>query len=558
MESTADRLIEQYRLDHHVGQNTFADTYAAFDLETNRKVLLGILLATYAEDELFRQQYLRRTRALSQIHHPNIAIIYQTGVTLEDRPYAVHEQVDGYPLSDRLNRLAKQQSPAHAIYALTLIQQIATGLSLAERLGYYHYELTPKHIMLRNVTLKSDDSVVIVNLDIPPRHEQQDESSKANYRKRYLSPEQLNGREIDGRSLVYSLGIILFELLTGKHPDQVQAGRLHSFRTLIMTGRSLHRLRPDLTPETCALVEKAVRKGPRGRYGSVSEFLDALKIALVAEDLRIHTSNVKDPRRPWPIFLLPLLLLLICLTLAVSFLWIFPRSPATASQFAGINNANALVTPGSGQVSPTATNAQKAATPTLPAQRKQSAAGRIIDASSTSPTIEPTATPTHGPTSTQTSTPTITGTPPEPTVTKTNPTVPSPTSTPRSEYRISVSSASLRFGPGIRFGVDSYLLEEDKVVILGKNNGSDIWYVVETADGRIGWISATVGEPAVEIALNSIPVAATIPVPPPTFTPTPTATPTATATLAPSGGSSVGGGNKDDEDKPRPTPTPPI
>jgi hypothetical protein len=104
------------------------------------------------------------------------------------------------------------------------------------------------------------------------------------------------------------------------------------------------------------------------------------------------------------------------------------------------------------------------------------------------------------------------------------------------------------------------LIEDDKVVILGRNESLDLWYVVQTADGRIGWISATVGKPIVEITLNHVRVAATIPPPPPTFTATPTATPTptATATLVPAGGSSGGGGNDDKEDKPKPTPTPPL
>ena len=304
-ESTSDQLIEQYRLDRHVGQEPFADTYVAYDLESNRHVLLGILLATFAEDNLFREQYENRTSALSQIHHPNIALIFQTGVTADERPYIVYEQVEGYPLADRLNRLAQQQTPAHAIYALRLIRQIATGLSLAERLGYYHYELTPEHILLRNVTLKSDDSVVIMNLDFPPGHQPRDTTNDSTYLTSYLSPEQINGREINGRSLVYSLGVILFELLTGHRPNQVQDRRHRSLRAIGLASTPLQRLRPELTSETYELVEKALRKGPRGRYGSVGEFLDALNQALAAEDLRIHTSDVGDPNRPRPIFLLP-------------------------------------------------------------------------------------------------------------------------------------------------------------------------------------------------------------------------------------------------------------
>ena len=551
-ERTADRLIEQYRLDRHVGKDTFADTYLAYDLESNRHVLVGILLAPFAEEYQFRQHYESRTSALSLLHHPNIALIYQTGVTVDERPYIVYEQVEGYPLADRLDRLAQQQIPAHAIYALRLIRQIAAGLSLAERLGYYHYELTPKHILLRNVTLKSDDSVVIIDLDFPPGYRPLDEVNELAYLTGYLSPEQLNGREIDGRSLVYSLGVILFELLTGCRPNEVQDRRQRSLRAMTLTSAPLQRLRPELTSETHDLVEKALRKSPRGRYGSVAEFLDALNQALAAEDLRIHTSDIGNPNRPRPVFLLPLLLLLACLAVSAGLWWIFPRAPAIESQSSGPATSIPNLAAEAGLASQTATATRPVATPSAAVENTQDT---VIsrDVSALTPTMQSSATPVLTATDTPASVPTFTSTPRDPTVTK-------PAPTPKPEFLISAGSASLRFGPSTRFGVDSYLMKDDRVVILGKNESSDLWYVVQTADGRVGWISAIVGEPDRAIALNYVRVAATIPPPPPTFTPTPTTTPTptATSTLAPVGGSNDGGGNNDKEDKPRSTPTPPL
>ncbi len=393
-EGTANRLIEQYRLDRHVGQNIFADTYVAYDLESNRHVRLGILLAQFAEDNLFRQQYESRTGALSQVHHPNIALIYQTGATADDRPYVVYEQVEGYPLADRLSRLAQQQTPAHAIYALRLIRQIATGLSLAERLGTYHYELTPKHILLRNVTLKSDDSVVIIDLDFPPGYQPRDAVNDPTYLTGYLSPEQLNGREIDGRSLVYSLGVILFELLTGHRPNQVQDRRRRSLRAISLVSTPLERLRPELTSETYDLVEKALSKSPRGRYASVAEFLEALNQAVAAEDLRIHTSDIGDPNRPRPIFLLPLILLLACLAIAAGLWWIFPGSPATLSQFSGVATANPILASGAELASQTATTTRQVTTPAPLVERVQDT---IVSSNifSPTPTTEPSATSTQ-------------------------------------------------------------------------------------------------------------------------------------------------------------------
>jgi serine/threonine-protein kinase len=563
----AEGLIEQFELEHLVGQDAFADKYLAYDPETNRHVLISVLSEHFADDENYRKQYAKRCRALSRIRHPNIAAIYGFGETLAKQPFVASEQFEGFPLDDRLRRLAKQQSPAHVIYALTLVRQIASGLSLAERLGYFHYELTPRHIFLRNVTLKADDSAVLVNLDIPPQFALSGTLGDEGYNKSYLSPEQMNHKEIDGRSHVYSLGTVLFQLLTGKLPENGNANWQRRFRTTGSAGSTLKKLRDDLSPETYALVSKSMRNRPAGRHGSVSEFASALDQALAAEDLRIHTSALAEPRRPRPYYLAPLLLLLICLSLAFTIWWFNPGSPNPDSPSVAnsANPSDAVI--GSISASPTPVqDLGKKSQITSPASAKSnnetSLPSPTLIPSQTASAVEPTATASSTSTLTREAQPT--STPSEQTPTAVPPTSTQIIPTPWPEYRISAGSASLRHGPGTRFDVVGYLLENETVTIIGRNRNRNIWYVVRTADGRTGWISASVGEPVGKTNLEDIAEAATIPAPPPTPTPTPTETPiptetpTSSDTGGNSGGSGGGGNDQDDKPKPKSTPTPPL
>jgi serine/threonine protein kinase len=559
-ENIVDQLIEHYELEQLIGQDALADTYLAYDPEANRHVLINILNNSYAKDDDYRSSYINRAYTLSQIRHPNIATIYKSGETFENRPYIVTEQVEGFPLADRLHRLAQQQSPAHAIYALTLVRQIASGLSFAERLGYFHYEFTPRHILLKNVTLKTDDSAVLVNLDIPPKLGMSSESSDNSYLACYLSPEQLNNKEIDGRSHVYSLGIILFQLLTGKLPDQKKPNWQQLLQTVSIAGTPLQQLRGDLSPETYNLVDKSLRIKPGGRYGSLDKFVSALDEALAAEDLRIHTSDLAEPRRPRPIYLAPLLLLLVCVSLA-AVIWGFnPGNLATGSQNAANDDNSPGLIVGDMQASPSPTSTlseeSNFANPTVESISTDiTATIHMITASLPASESQPTPLASATSMPTPEMTPTITPS-------KLPPTIETPIATeiiptPWPEFRITIGSASLRRGPGTRYDIESYVLQDEKVVILGKNTDTNVWYVVKTTDGRFGWISATVGESAGLTDLDNVLEAATIPPPPPTYTPTPTDTPlpTGTPTSSPSNGN---GGSKDPDDKPKTTPTPPL
>ena len=162
-----DQIVDQYKIQNLAGQDQFRDYYSAYEIDTGTPVTLSILRQEYMEFDLFNKEYLHRTHSLTQIRHPNLITYLQTGELNDSRSYVSIEPVRGFPLSERLERLAQEEEFAHATYALTLVKQIASALVLLERLNLYHYELTPDHILLRSVTVKNEESVLVADLDIP-------------------------------------------------------------------------------------------------------------------------------------------------------------------------------------------------------------------------------------------------------------------------------------------------------------------------------------------------------------------------------------------------------
>ncbi len=538
--SLFDQLIDQYKLEKHIGQHPFTDVYLAYDVDQKHSAHVEILQPEYADDSAFSQAFLTRATALSRVTHPNLVRIYQAGMAPSNRPYMATESLEGYPLSERLAQLARQKAPVHSVYALKLIRQIAEAVQFAERLDIRHEALTPENVLLKSVTLRTSDSVVLTGLTYPPLPGTFNNAEA----RPYLSPEQLAGKEISERSSVYSLGAILYHLLAGAPPAKPIGFWESTVLAPIRARTRLQDVREDLSAELYTLVARALRSTPSARYRSVPDFISAVDAAIEAEELRIRSEDTTtERRRPLPVFLLPLLLLLACS--AILFLaWQGLLAPSgggdLTSSVAMTAQQETAIAAMVGDLTPTPTNAAATATPAAPTSAPNAEEGDDGFA------VVPTAIENENPTAT----PTLTVVPSEtPTVT--------PTAVPL--FQISVPSASLRVGPGTIYPAQSYVYDGDIVEIVARNEGDSVWYNVRTAEGLLGWVSATVGNRLNELD-NGIDVAATIPVPP-TRTPTPTPLPTPTFTPTPSSGSGGGNGGSggDGGQNPppvRPTPTP--
>jgi serine/threonine protein kinase len=309
-----DQLIDQYKLEAHVNQTAITDLYRAFDVDENRSVAVEILLPTYNNKKQFVKQFIDKMNKVASLKHPNIAQVHQIGTTPNKRPYFAREIVEGITLSERLAQLSRQSTPANAIYALKIVQQLAEALELAERLDLFHYHLAPENIML-----KQDGTVVLVDLGIPAAENGTATKLASTLNTSYVAPEQLHGKPIDSRSQIFSLGIILYEILTGTLPENPSSFWRIFSQAIKPQNTALEHARPDLSQQTYNLIDVSLRKQTWGRYSSIKEFLEAINEALQNERMLIQTRgntavlNPPVPRRSRAVILLPLVAIALCI-----------------------------------------------------------------------------------------------------------------------------------------------------------------------------------------------------------------------------------------------------
>ena len=187
--SLFEELLDQYKIEQRLAEKRYTELYRAYDVDDDRLVRLDIVRPGLAEDNAFAGRFVNRARAVTQLRHPNIAPIYHIGKTADGRPYVAQAYIDGIPLTQRLEELARRETQVNALYALKLVRQLADALVLAERLELLHHDLQPDNVWLKNVALPSDESLILLDLFIPA-----DRRPPPVGRPRYLSPARAAGR----------------------------------------------------------------------------------------------------------------------------------------------------------------------------------------------------------------------------------------------------------------------------------------------------------------------------------------------------------------------------
>ena len=540
--SLFEELLDQYKIEQRLAEKRYTDLYQAYDVDDDRLVRLDILRPGQAEDNGFAGRLVHRARAVAQVRHPRIAPIYHIGKTPDGRPYVAQAHIDGLPLSQRLEQLAQRETPVNALYALKLVRQLADALVLAERLELLHHDLQPDNIWLKNVALSSDESLVLLDLFIPPDRR----PAAADGREDYRPPEQRAGREISAAGHVYSLGVLLYQLLAGRLPEGPVTLRAVTLSRLRARPSSLERVRPGLSRQTYDLVERCLRRDPAQRYDSVETFLVALDDAVAAEEthLSLGAGRPAESRRSLG-WLLPVLIFLLVATVAVSAArW--QRQTAALASPTGIPVVGADTTSAN---APTVDTPTPALSPTAAATEPPTEApATAVPAGGVIASPSPAASPTEPPTAT----PTATTAPTEP---------PAPTAGPTRVpvVRVALNLVNLRRGPGIVYNTIGRVRNGEALQVLAWNDDRENpWYLVLTEDQRTGWVSAEVVRPEDAAALMAVPAAATLPPTPfPTAMPTllPTSTPVLFATPSPTVPSSLGDGDGGEAPQPPPAPT---
>ena len=247
-----------------IGEGSVARVYLAREKLLRRHVAVKVLSPVLAGDSTARARFEREARAAAGIQHPNVAPVYRTGHLASGVPYLVMPYFHGGSLENRL-RVAGPLPPDEA---RRYIGQIAAGLAAAHRLGIVHRDVRPANILYDRDTHR----VLLFDFGIAAVLDAGDDRATRLTRPgewlgnpAYTSPEQLGGGEVTGAADVYSLGIVAFEILTGRLPFEaataVQMMKAHA----VEEPRRMSELRPEVGPELDRLVRRCLSKRPEER-----------------------------------------------------------------------------------------------------------------------------------------------------------------------------------------------------------------------------------------------------------------------------------------------------
>jgi serine/threonine protein kinase len=280
--------LDQFQIQQHIDRGGMADVYLGYDVDLERRVAIKIMLPVLATDEQFVARFRREAQTAAQLEHPNIVRVYAIGTAPTGQPYIAMQFVDGGDLR-RVIQAAKAKGQALAAsQALTYLRPMADALITAHTAAVIHRDLKPSNILLR-----PDGAPVMVDLGIAAVQTGPKLTNTGTLigTPAYMSPEQARGAPLDGRSDLYSLGVILYEMLTGRRPFEGEDPLAILHKHVYEEPTPIQQLRPDITAETAQLVHQCLQKEPNQRPASAAELLSGIDYALVAEGSRPVTSS---------------------------------------------------------------------------------------------------------------------------------------------------------------------------------------------------------------------------------------------------------------------------
>ena len=289
-------LISHYEIIEKIGEGGMGEVYLAKDTNLNRKVALKLLAAHITEDKTRVARFRQEAFATSALNHPNIVTIYEIG-KWENRDYIVTEFVEGSTLRAYL----KKKNPTIG-EALDIAIQIASALTAAHDAGIVHRDIKPENVMLR-----ADGLVKVLDFGIA-KYRPTENGQKALVETEvgeiigtaaYMSPEQARGQSVDAQTDIWSLGVILYEMLAGRLPFQ---GATKSDRIAAILEREPELLtkKGDKTAPLQEIINRALAKDKTNRYANISDIAEDLNL------LRETTGNKRSsplilPRRKSPV-----------------------------------------------------------------------------------------------------------------------------------------------------------------------------------------------------------------------------------------------------------------
>ena len=265
---------ERYRLDRKIGSGGMADVWLAEDTELDRNVAIKILHDRFAQDGEFVQRFQREAQSAAGLQHPNVVGVFDRG-SFSDSYFIAMEYVDGPSLKDLVKGGMGIQD------AIDFTRQILNAARFAHRKGIIHRDLKPQ-----NVLIDDEGRARVADFGIARGGENSDITATGSVMgtAQYLSPEQAQGKPTTPRSDIYSIGVILYEALTGRVPFEGDSAVAVALKQVSETPRRPSAINPKIPPALDAVVMRALAKDPEARFKDADAFLRALDAAEKAPD----------------------------------------------------------------------------------------------------------------------------------------------------------------------------------------------------------------------------------------------------------------------------------
>lgn len=326
-------LSDRYRLEAKLGSGGMSTVYLARDEVLDRPVAVKLMHREMTEQPDQLERFNQEARAVAKLSNPNVVAVIDAG---EDngRPYIVLEYVKGETLKQRISRVGALDATEALAYAL----EVAQGLAVAHEREMVHRDVKPQ-----NVLIDATGRAKLTDFGISRQLNDQSVTAtgKVIGTTDYVAPEQAMGKELDPRSDIYSLGIVLYEMFTGDVPfeaeNQIGVAMKHVHEPI----PDVQIMRPDISATSARVVEKSTAKDPEDRYLTIEDMAEDLQAALEVEAIRAggttgEATSVLDavppPKRqlatrqgsPWP----AVIMLVIALVIAAGTAWVIARGDA--------------------------------------------------------------------------------------------------------------------------------------------------------------------------------------------------------------------------------------
>jgi serine/threonine protein kinase len=292
MANLAGKTLGNYEIIERVGRGGMAEVYKGYHPKLDRHVAIKVLHGFLAEGEDFLARFEREAKAVASLRHENIVQIHDFDVQ-DDNYYMVMEFVDGDTLTDKLKKLSKTKSKMPLDEVLSVIKQVAKALAYAHKRKIIHRDLKPS-----NILIDKDGQTFLTDFGIAKIASTTQFTSTGALigTPAYMSPEQCKGTELTHVSDLYSLGIILYEMLTGDVPFESETPLSVLQKHITEPVPSLYEHRLDLPSSFEKIISTALAKEPEDRFQTATEISKALAQAI--DEAEIVEEPTKEEKAP--------------------------------------------------------------------------------------------------------------------------------------------------------------------------------------------------------------------------------------------------------------------